>query len=119
MYFDLSFTKEVIAKYRDRIRKLEPEIKQVLKQEEEEKQIRVSEMEMNKARNMIEHEAEIFSRPAKTWIQSSADRKRKNDVDGNSDGMDGALSKRAKREAIKAKKMKKPETVHILIHVSE
>ena len=31
-------------------------------------QLRLSEMEMNKARNMLEHEKEIFSRPPRTWL---------------------------------------------------
>lgn len=71
-------------------------------------------MEANKARNLIDHEAEILSRPAKTWIQTSKDKKQNtaekiNDNDGSTVG-DG-LSKRAKREEIKKKKMKKPETV--------
>ena len=70
-------------------------------------------MEMNKARNMIEHEVEIFSRPAKTWIRSSSDRKRKNGTDGGGNETEGVPGKRAKREAIKKMKMKKPETVHI------
>ena len=34
-------------------------------------------MEMNKARNLIEHEEEIFSRPPRVWFQSKADLKRK------------------------------------------
>ena len=40
-------------------------------------QLRVSEMEMNKARNLLEHDEEIFSRPARTWFQNKADLKRK------------------------------------------
>ena len=40
-------------------------------------QLRVSEMEMNKARNLLEHEEKIFSRPARTWFQNKADLKRK------------------------------------------
>ena len=28
-------------------------------------------MEVNKARNMLEHEREIFSRPPRTWIQQT------------------------------------------------
>ena len=87
-------TLEVIAKYRDRIRHLEPEVRSILKQEEEEKQLRVSEMEVNKARNMIEHEQEIFSRPAKTWIQPS---NQKPAPEG--------------KKAPKKEKRKKPETV--------
>lgn len=39
-------------------------------------QLRISEMEMNKARNLIEHEEEIFSRPPRVWFQSKADLKR-------------------------------------------
>ena len=46
-------------------------MKSILKQEEEEKQLRLSEMEVNKARNMVEHEAEIFSWLARTWIQGA------------------------------------------------
>lgn len=32
-------------------------------------------MELRKGQNMIEHEAEIFSRPARTWFQSEKDKK--------------------------------------------
>ena len=38
-------------------------------------------MEMNKARNLIEHEEEIFSRPPRVWFQSKADLKRKSGND--------------------------------------
>ena len=31
-------------------------------------------MEMNKARNMIEHQREIFSRPARTWFETKKGR---------------------------------------------
>ena len=33
-------------------------------------------MEMNKARNMLEHEKEIYSRPPRTWIQPNTTLKR-------------------------------------------
>ncbi len=89
---------EVVVKFRDKIRGLEGEMKSILKQEEEEKELRVSEMQVNKARNMIEHEQEIFSRPARTWIQAS------NQKSATSEG-----NKAAKKE----KKKKKPETVRI------
>ena len=35
---------------------------------------------MNKARNLIDHEEEIFSRPARTWFQSKGDIKRKSGI---------------------------------------
>ena len=31
-------------------------------------------MELRKSQNMIDHEAEIFSRPARTWFQSEKER---------------------------------------------
>ena len=37
----------------------------------------VAEMEMNKAKNLIVHEKEIYSRPARVWFQSKTDAKRK------------------------------------------
>lgn len=37
-------------------------------------QFRQAEMELKKGQNMIEHEAEIFSRPARTWFQSEKEK---------------------------------------------
>ncbi|CAH3041031.1 unnamed protein product [Pocillopora meandrina] len=70
---------EVIEKYKGKIQGLDKDLKDILKQESEEKELRISEMEMNKARNLIEHEEEIFSRPPRVWFQSKADLKRKSD----------------------------------------
>jgi len=33
-------------------------------------------MELKKGENMIEHEAEIFSRPARTWFQSAKEKEK-------------------------------------------
>ena len=33
-------------------------------------------MELKKGQNMIEHEAEIFSRPARTWFQSTKEKQK-------------------------------------------
>lgn len=97
----------MVVRHRDKIRSLEGEIKAILKQEEEEKQLRLSEMEINKARNLVEHEAEILSRPARTWIQGEGQRKR-----GAGQDASQPLSKKAKEE-IKKEKFKKPETVRV------
>ena len=94
---------DVVVKYRDKIHKLEAEIKAVLRQEEEEKYMRLSEMSISKARNLIEHQTEILSRPARTWIQAEAKKRVGQEMPLPS-------SKRAKKEEIK-KKRKKPETV--------
>lgn len=39
-----------------------------MEQEKVEKELRVAEMEANKAKNMLDHEAEIKARPARTWF---------------------------------------------------
>jgi ATP-dependent RNA helicase DDX27 len=33
-------------------------------------------MELTKGQNMIEHEAEIYSRPARTWFQTSKEKEK-------------------------------------------
>ncbi len=40
-------------------------------------QMHVAEMEMNKAKNMIDHKKEICSRPARVWFQQNDTDKRK------------------------------------------
>jgi len=61
---------DVIDKYRKKVEELEKDIKDIMKGEEEEKELRVAEMQMNKARNLIEHRDEIKSRPIKTFIKT-------------------------------------------------
>jgi len=39
-------------------------------------QLRKAEMELKKGQNMIEHEAEIYSRPARTWFQSGKEKEK-------------------------------------------
>lgn len=95
---------EVIVRYRDKIKKLESEIHEILKAEEEEKQLRISEMEVKKACNMIEHQDEIFSRPARTWIQKTAGTKRPSETQLISQQ---PASKKAKHQ--KARKDEQPE----------
>ena len=42
--------------------------------EREEMELRKAEMEAQKAENMVEHEAEIAARPARTWFQTSKEK---------------------------------------------
>jgi hypothetical protein len=39
-------------------------------------QLRRAEMELKKSENMIEHDAEIRGRPARTWFQSKDDKRK-------------------------------------------
>jgi ATP-dependent RNA helicase DDX27 len=36
--------------------------------------MRQADMEIKKGQNMVEHEAEIFARPARTWFQSEKEK---------------------------------------------
>jgi len=65
---------EVIEKYRDRIRELEDDIKAIEDAEQEEKELRVTELKANKAQNMLEHRDEILARPKRTWFQTHSER---------------------------------------------
>ena len=61
---------EQIAQWTTKLEQLKDEVAAILKEEKEEKAIRQAQMELKKGENMIEHEQEIFSRPARTWFQS-------------------------------------------------
>ena len=45
-----------------------------LQEEREEMELRKAEMEAAKAENMVEHEAEIHARPARTWFQTKKEK---------------------------------------------
>ncbi|KAJ7783807.1 DEAD-domain-containing protein [Mycena maculata] len=65
---------EAVAKWVEKLDDLKDEISEILKEEKEEKQFRQAEMELKKGQNMIEHEAEIYSRPARTWFQTGKEK---------------------------------------------
>ncbi|KAI0361642.1 DEAD-domain-containing protein [Trametes cingulata] len=65
---------EVVAKWSQKLDSLKQEISEILQEEKEEKHLRQAEMELKKGQNMIEHEAEIFSRPARTWFQTGKEK---------------------------------------------
>ncbi|KAI9445269.1 DEAD-domain-containing protein [Lactarius indigo] len=65
---------EIVAKWAKKLESLKGEIAGVLTEEKEEKQLRQAEMEVTKGQNILEHEAEIYSKPARTWFQSGKDK---------------------------------------------
>lgn len=52
------------------------EIKEIMQEEKEEKHLAQAEMQVRKGENMIEHEAEIKSRPKRTWFETEHDKKK-------------------------------------------
>ncbi|VDB99617.1 unnamed protein product [Peniophora sp. CBMAI 1063] len=65
---------DVVTKWAKKLDSLKNEIAAVMREEKEEKQLRQAEMEVTKGQNMLAHEKEIFSRPARTWFQSGRDK---------------------------------------------
>ncbi|KIM85227.1 hypothetical protein PILCRDRAFT_5570 [Piloderma croceum F 1598] len=65
---------EAVSKWAEKLNSMKDEISEILQEEKEEKQIRQAEMELRKGQNMIEHEEEIYSRPARTWFQSGQEK---------------------------------------------
>ena len=67
---------EAVAKWSQKLNDLKDEIAGVLQEEKEEKQLRHAEMELKKGQNLLEHEEEIHSRPARTWFQSEKEKQK-------------------------------------------
>lgn len=82
---------DVVSKWASKLEDMKGELAEILEEEKEEKkvrtldaiainsetmfQLRQAEMELNKGINIMEHEAEIYSRPARTWFQSGKEKK--------------------------------------------
>lgn len=64
-----------INTWQSKLESFERDVIQILKSEREEKELRKAEMEAQKATNMIDHRDEIFSRPARTWFQTNAEKR--------------------------------------------
>lgn len=63
-------------KYQAEIDGMQREIKEIMQEEKEEKQFANAEMQVRKGENMIEHQAEIKSRPKRTWFETEHDKKK-------------------------------------------
>ncbi|GAA6046585.1 hypothetical protein JCM3770_006222 [Rhodotorula araucariae] len=69
-----SLPAEAVAVAAKALREMDDEVKAVYLEEREEKEIRRGNMELQKASNLLEHEAEIHSRPARTWFQTQTEK---------------------------------------------
>ncbi|GJJ68339.1 ATP-dependent RNA helicase DDX27 [Entomortierella parvispora] len=87
---------DVITRYRERVEGLTDGVKEVMAEEKEDKALRQAEMEMRKSQNLLRHEDEIYSRPAKTWFQTADEKKLAADTSKN------ALNEPKKRKVVEA-----------------
>ena len=58
---------EQVAQWATKLEELNDEVAAILEKENESKAKGQTRMELKKGENMIEHEKEMFSRPARTW----------------------------------------------------
>ncbi len=83
----------------------------LMQDEREERELRKVEMQTQKAENMIEHEAEIYARPPRTWFQTEKQKKESSkrgrpDADEEDVGARGKKAKKQKKEEGKGRKEK-------------
>ncbi|WWC92760.1 ATP-dependent RNA helicase DRS1 [Kwoniella dendrophila CBS 6074] len=71
---------EAINSMFEKLNEIKEEIQDVLKEEKEEKLMRQADMELKKGENMVQHQDEIYSRPARTWFQSEKDKQNSKSV---------------------------------------
>ncbi|KAG0143867.1 hypothetical protein CROQUDRAFT_48187 [Cronartium quercuum f. sp. fusiforme G11] len=67
---------KIVQDVSQELARLEDSIATILEDEKEEKVLKKGEMELKKGQNLIEHDDEIKSRPARTWFQSETDKKK-------------------------------------------
>ena len=64
----------LVDEWAKKIGGLEHEVEAVMKEEKEERQLGQAEMQVRKGENTIEHQAEIMSRPKRTWFESEKEK---------------------------------------------
>jgi ATP-dependent RNA helicase DDX27 len=58
----------------EKVEGMADEIEEILREEKEEKQLAQVEMQVTKGENLIKYEAEILSRPKRTWFESEGEK---------------------------------------------
>lgn len=63
---------EAIAIWREKLEGVVDKVEKILEEERAEREVRVAEMEVNRAQNVMQHQDEISARPSKSWFQTAA-----------------------------------------------
>ncbi|XP_041453947.1 probable ATP-dependent RNA helicase DDX27 [Lytechinus variegatus] len=64
----------VVTKYRDKIASLEEDIEEVLRLEKEEKEMRTTELQLQKTTMMLHNQKEFLNKPKRSWFQTHKER---------------------------------------------
>ncbi|KAI4623284.1 nucleolar DEAD-box protein required for synthesis of 60S ribosomal subunit [Alternaria metachromatica] len=104
---------EETDRWMKKIKDLEGEIEEVLAEEKEERAMSVTERDLKRGENLIQHEDEIKSRPRRTWFESEKDKLAEKEkgaaaLNGSSQSA-GAAMKAKKGKKLSGKDRKKLE----------
>lgn len=115
---------EAVRDLIERVKELKPEILEIMHEERTEKELRSTEMQVQKGQNMLDHRDEIFAKPKRTWFQSTQEKSRakergKDDWntrvssgDGGGDGAKkGAKRDKASQPMLNHKQMRRKEAL--------
>ncbi|ORZ39187.1 P-loop containing nucleoside triphosphate hydrolase protein [Catenaria anguillulae PL171] len=93
----------VLDKYAAKVENAKDDIRAILKEEQQERELRQAEQQLTKAQNMMDHKAEIMARPKREWFQSNKDRERAKQASAADMGLDKSV--KAAADAALARKM--------------
>ncbi|KAH8815850.1 P-loop containing nucleoside triphosphate hydrolase protein [Xylogone sp. PMI_703] len=92
-------------KWAEKVTEMEDEIKEILKDEKEEKALAQVEMQVKKGENIMAHEDEIKGRPRRTWFESEHEKKKARKMGtAELNGIDSVLKKKPGKLSNKDKK---------------
>ncbi|KAI8269678.1 ATP-dependent RNA helicase DRS1 [Colletotrichum sp. SAR11_239] len=91
-------------KWQAQVDEMEDEIEEIIVEEKQEKQFAQAEMQVRKGENILEHEAEIKSRPKRTWFETEQDKKKAKDAGRAELNGEGGPGKKKVKMSNKARK---------------
>ncbi|OAL56204.1 DEAD-domain-containing protein [Pyrenochaeta sp. DS3sAY3a] len=98
---------EETDRWMEQLRELEDELEEVLKEEKEERALSITERDLKRGVNLIEHEDEIKSRPRRVWFESEKDKKSEHQK--GAAALNGPIGKQKKKTKLSGKDRKKLE----------
>lgn len=94
-----------VDKLQTQIDEMDDEIDEIMQEEKEERHLAHVEMQVKKGENLIHHEAEIKSRPKRTWFETAHEKQKSHQAGGDElNGMREAMKLKTGRLSNKDKK---------------
>ena len=94
----------IVARWSKWVERVEPAVRDVLKQERAEQELRQAEMEVQKADNMLKYRSDIYSRPAKTWFQTEEEKMNDKEKAREHLGLPKAVTQDRSKQAMRKRK---------------